>query len=85
MTQTIDAIFEDGAFRPVRPEQVLATNGQRVTLIAQSIAAIDRDTHPDPLELAASVYDGLTSEEIDEIEQFARRTVRWNRGMIVLP
>ncbi len=78
MTQTIDAIFEDGAFRPVRPEQVLATNGQLVTLVVRSPATGDSDDLPEPLRLAARVYDGLSEEEIQEIERIVLDRTNFN-------
>jgi predicted DNA-binding antitoxin AbrB/MazE fold protein len=64
----VEAIFEDGVFRPVeRPE---IPEGERVQLTVETSA---RGEHKDPLELAARVYQGLQPEEIDEIERIALR------------
>lgn len=66
MKATVDAIFEDGIFKPVeRPE---IPDGEHVQLTVESAA---RPEHEDPLELAARVYRGLQPEEIDEIERIA--------------
>jgi hypothetical protein len=80
MTQTIDAIFEDGAFHPVRPDQVLATNGQLVTLVVQAPATSDTEDLPEPLRLAARVYDGLSEEEIQDIETVVLDRTNFNDG-----
>jgi predicted DNA-binding antitoxin AbrB/MazE fold protein len=61
--QEIHAIYENGAFYPLRPQDVTASNGDRVTLIVQS------ESLPEALRLATQVYAGLTPEEIDNIEQ----------------
>jgi predicted DNA-binding antitoxin AbrB/MazE fold protein len=65
MKQAIDAVYENGVFKPVHPDQIHIPNGQHVTLV------VDNDLLPEPLRLAASVYEGLSSEEIDEIEKIA--------------
>lgn len=66
MKATVEAIFEDGVFKPVeRPE---IPEGDHVQLTVETAA---RPEHEDPIELAARVYRGLPSEEIDEIERIA--------------
>ena len=66
MKATVEAIFEDGVFKPVeRPE---IPEGERVQLTVETAR---RREHENPLELAARVYQGLRPEEIDEIEQIA--------------
>lgn len=66
MTQTIEAIFEHGTFRLVRPLHLPLRDGQRVRLV------VETEETPDAiLDLAASVYDGLSPEDIDEVEQIA--------------
>ena len=65
MKATIEAVFEDGVFKPVeRPE---IPEGEHVQLTVERAAGIEAD----PLELAARVYRGLRPEEIDEIERMA--------------
>ncbi len=65
MRQAIDAIYENGAFKPFHPEQIHLPNGQRVTLL------VDDNPLPEPLRFAVSVYEGLSESEIDEIESIA--------------
>jgi len=63
--QIIDAVFENGAFRPLHPGPVPLAPGQRVRL------TIEPDPSSRILESAARVYQGLSESEIDEIEQIA--------------
>lgn len=63
MTQNIEAVYEGGAFRPLQPEKVIAHEGERVKLVIESKPL------PKVLELAMHMYDGLSEEEIDEIEK----------------
>lgn len=63
MQQTIDAIYENGTFRPLQPVSV--DDGQHVRV------TITYDGGANPLQLAARVYDGLSEGEIDRIEQIA--------------
>jgi predicted DNA-binding antitoxin AbrB/MazE fold protein len=63
---TVEAIFEDGVFKPVeRPE---IPEGEHVQLTVETVEPTGGE---DPLELAARVYRGLRPEEIDEIERIA--------------
>ena len=66
MKQTLDAIYENGVFTPLKPPKII--HGQRVRLTVESRAAQSSD---DLLELAAQVYQGLSEKEIDEVEQIA--------------
>jgi len=63
---TVEAIFENGVFKPVERPDI--PEGEHVQLTVE-IAV--RPLHEDPLELAARVYRGLRPEEIDEIERVA--------------
>jgi len=63
---TVEAIFEDGVFKPV--ERPGISEGERVQLTVETTTWPE---HEDPLELAARVYRGLRPEEIDEIERIA--------------
>ena len=65
MTKIIEAIYENGVFRPLQPETVAFQEGQIVRL---KIAA---ETEPESLQLAARVYEGLSKEEINDIERIA--------------
>jgi predicted DNA-binding antitoxin AbrB/MazE fold protein len=63
---TVEAIFEDGVFKPVKRPEI--PEGEHVQLTVETSA---RPEQEDPLELAARVYRGLRPEEIDEIERIA--------------
>lgn len=66
MKQTLDAIYESGVFRPLERPQV--SEGQRVRLIVETPPDTDVDNM---LRLAAEVYEGLSTEQIEEIEKIA--------------
>jgi predicted DNA-binding antitoxin AbrB/MazE fold protein len=63
---TVEAIFEDGVFKPVERHEI--PEGEHVQLTVETTTRPERE---DPLELAARVYRGLRLEEIDEIERIA--------------
>ena len=65
MTQTCDAVYENGLFRPLAPTPEGLSEGQRVRLV------VEAKTPDDILALAAKVYEGLSPEDIDEIERIA--------------
>jgi predicted DNA-binding antitoxin AbrB/MazE fold protein len=64
MVKTCEAVFENGVFRPLAVPCDI-TEGQRVRL------TVEVETPDDVLALAAKVYEGLSGEEIDEIERVA--------------
>ena len=64
MKETIDAIYEKGVFRPLKPATIL--DGLKVRLEVETLTESSTDNL---LELAAQVYNGLSNEQIDEIEQ----------------
>ena len=66
MNQPIKAIYENGIFRPLKPPEI--SEGQQVRLIVETTS---EPTPEDLLELAAQVYQGLSAEQVDEIEQIA--------------
>lgn len=65
MKLAIDAIYENGTFRPIQRELLKLSDGQQVRI------TVEDESEPDVLRLAARVYEGLSSEEIDEIERIA--------------
>ncbi len=67
MGQAIEAVYEKGAFRPLSSEDLRLAEGQRVRLIVEESLKEDDN----PLSLAAKVYEGLSDQEIDEIEKIA--------------
>ncbi len=65
-TEVIDAIFEHGTFRLVRPPTIPLRDGQRVRLV------VETEVSPDTiLALAASVYAGLSPQDIMDVEKLA--------------
>lgn len=64
--QTVEAVFEKGVFRPLTHPEV--SDGETVHLIVEPDM---KGTGQDPLALAMSVYDGLASDEVLEIERIA--------------
>jgi len=65
MNRVIDAVYENGAFRPVCPDAVSITDGQRVQI------TVEVDGEPEALRAAMNVYEGLAEEVVDEIERIA--------------
>lgn len=65
MQLAIDAIYENGTFRPIRGEGLAIAEGRRVRI------TVDDEGDPEALRLAVSVYDGLSDGEITEIEGIA--------------
>jgi len=65
-TETMDAVFQQGAFHLVKAPSVPLREGQRVRLVVQA------DDSPEAiLALAADVYAGLSSQQIAEVQQIA--------------
>ena len=67
-TETIEAVYEHGSFRPIAPVDMNFSEGQKVRLVIEWVGNPD-----DILALAAQVYEGLSDEQIDSIEQHCRR------------
>lgn len=67
MKQTIDAVFENGSFRPLDDHPLPFAQGQRVKLIIEAPA----ESPEDLIELAGQVYEGLSDQDVNEIEQIA--------------
>jgi predicted DNA-binding antitoxin AbrB/MazE fold protein len=65
MTQICEAIYENGLFRPIAPVEPALPEGQHVRLVVETSAS------GEILSLAASVYDGLSPDEVDEVEHIA--------------
>lgn len=63
----VEAIFQDGVFRPLRRPNL--TEGERVRLTVESAGGPITD---DILMLAARVYEGLSPKDVHEIEEMAR-------------
>lgn len=65
MKQAMDAIYENGSFRPLQRDALMFPDGQRVRI------TIEDQDEPEALRLAVGVYAGLSADEIDEIERIA--------------
>jgi len=66
MRQTLEAVYENGVFKPLRPPEI--ANGQQVRLMIETLSQPSAD---DLLELAAQVYQGFSEKDMDEIESIA--------------
>ena len=65
--QTIEAIYQNGIFKPLNPVSEDIAEGERVEIIIK-----DKKLSPDEmLKLAGQVYEGLSAEDIEEIERIA--------------
>jgi predicted DNA-binding antitoxin AbrB/MazE fold protein len=65
MKNIVQAIYENGTFRPLHPGSVNVPNGQLVWI------TIENESNLEPLNLAAHVYEGLSNYDIDDIERIA--------------
>ncbi len=67
MTQTIEAIYQNGMFKPLTTIEEKFSEGEKVRITIQ-----DRETSANEImKLAENFYEGLSEEEIDEIEKIA--------------
>lgn len=67
-TDTIEAVYEHGGFRPIAPLDIDLAEGQKVRILVERLGQAD-----DVLALAAQVYKGLEEDEIDAIERHVQR------------
>ena len=67
MTQTLDAVFKDGSFKPLSNGSLPFAEGQRVKLTVETPG----ETQDDLIAMAGQVYDGLNDEEVNEVERLA--------------
>jgi predicted DNA-binding antitoxin AbrB/MazE fold protein len=83
MTQTIDAVFENGVLKPL--EDLHFTDGQQVRITVEMKKKPSADANAGQtarvLELAAKVYEGLSAQEIDEIEKAIERRPLFTRPL----
>jgi len=64
-SQSVDAVFKDGVFRPLDPLRIDVREGEQVRL------RIEDAGQTTSVELAEKVYEGLSASEISEIERIA--------------
>lgn len=62
--RVFEAVFENGVFRPVGPLAVPFPEGQQVRLVVEA-----PESPEEVLKLATEVYEGLSDEQIDALEQ----------------
>jgi predicted DNA-binding antitoxin AbrB/MazE fold protein len=74
MTRTIEAIFEEGVFKPVSPIDI--SEHKKVTLIIKD----ETEEPSDVLSLVSMVYNGLSSEDINDVEKIAFDRSRFSRN-----
>jgi predicted DNA-binding antitoxin AbrB/MazE fold protein len=63
----VDAVFQDGVFKPERRPDL--SEGERVRITVETVG---RSKPDNILHLAACVFEGLSTKDIDEIEEMAR-------------
>lgn len=67
MTQTIEAIYQNGIFKPLQPLSEEIAEGKKVKMTLES----DTDETNPIMKLAEDFYEGLSEQDIDEIETIA--------------
>jgi predicted DNA-binding antitoxin AbrB/MazE fold protein len=60
--KVVEAVYEKGIFRIKFPKEFSLSEGQEVIL------TVETPEEEDPLSLLTGVYDGLSEQEIEEIE-----------------
>jgi predicted DNA-binding antitoxin AbrB/MazE fold protein len=68
MAELIEAVYEQGSFKPVEPVEL--PEGQRVTLSVEP-RALTPDEAAAQLRAWHTVYEGLSEEDISEVEGMA--------------
>ena len=74
MSETIEAIFENGILRPLQKLDI--PEHQRLSI---TINSLEKQTPHDIIQLADQVFAGLSQEEIDEIEKIALDRTNFSR------
>lgn len=77
MEQLIQAVYEQGVFKPLEP--VTLREGQTVTLAVEANGATHREPN-EQLVRWSKVYEGLTEIDISEVEQMAMDRSRFLRA-----
>lgn len=67
MSQVIDAVFSDGSFKPLNGARIPLAEGQRVRLTIETPPVSGKNL----VDLAGQVYEGLSDEQLHEIETIA--------------
>ena len=67
MTQTVEAVYQNGIFRPLSSLERELEEGEKVVINVESYSENAKTI----IKLAENFYEGLTEDEIDEIEKIA--------------
>ena len=70
MSQMIEAIYENGVFRPLEADKLNLAEGQQVRVSLSGYVADPREVE-ESLKEVTSILDGLSPEEIEEFESVA--------------
>lgn len=65
MTHTIEAIYQNGIFKPLKPISEEISEGKKVKLV------VEVEEENPIIKLAENFYEGLSKEDVDEIERIA--------------
>ena len=74
MKATVEAVFENGVFKPVSRPQI--PEGERVRI---TVERLGQPTPDEILQLATHVYAGLSPGDVEDIEEMARRRALFTR------
>lgn len=78
MSETLEAIYENGVFKPVKAPRI--SEGQHVRL---TVETTPEATPEELLKLAAEVYQGLSDKQIHEIEAIALNRTDFFRRKVI--
>ena len=67
MRGTVDAVYEKAVFRPMQRMDLSEGERVRLTVEREGVAAAE-----DILRLAARVYEGLSAQDVEEIQEMLR-------------
>jgi predicted DNA-binding antitoxin AbrB/MazE fold protein len=67
MTQTIEAVYQNGMFKPLNPISEEIADGEKVKLVVETES---EEVNP-IMKLAENFYEGLSESDIEEIERIA--------------
>lgn len=65
--QTITAIYQNGIFKPLKPVSDEISEGEEVVISVKS----KRESVNEIMKLAENFYEGLSEEDVNEIEKIA--------------
>ena len=78
MSETLEAIYENGVFKPLKAPRISEGQHVRLTVETASEAAPE-----ELLKLAARVYQGLSDKQIHEIEAIALNRIDFFRRQVI--